>query len=223
MRKKASIIGAIVGIALVIGIVIIGVGKSRGTPEWLSVREHILPQFTTADLKQKEDIITTVFSKDVDIGYVVDVGTRYQFVSQEELDIWEVDQEALHDTAMRNLDKRSKNIKVEVAEAAEKDPTATYVIVELDDGFSAVRLLSTGVRKAIAREVGDEYIAAIPTRDFLIFWHKDFPIFDAFANQVQQEFDAEQDYPLTPTLFLVNQYGIQPVKRVAEEDLTEEV
>ncbi|MDP7069075.1 MAG: hypothetical protein QF815_00985, partial [Candidatus Peribacteraceae bacterium] len=62
----------------------------------------------------------------------------------------------------------------------------------------------------------DEYYAAIPTRDFLIVWHKDFPLADAFAGQVQTEYETEQEYPLTPNLFLVNSYGIQPLMKVSK-------
>ena len=220
MKNKAPIIGGAVAVIIAIGIVIAVVQGSRGAPEWIAIRDNVLPQFTTTDLKIKESIITRSFSPQIDIGFVVEADTLYQFISQEELDIWKIDEDTLYDTALRNLDKRSQNINVEVAEAAESDPTAMYVIVELDDGFSAVRLLSAGVRKAIAREVGNEYIAAIPTRDFLIFWHKDFPIFDAFAQQVRTEYETEEDYPLTPDLFRVNKYGIQPVKVAPKEEPT---
>jgi|GEM_PF-994551 len=213
MKKKVYIaISTILALAIAGAIVFTIVQKGRGTPEWISVRNDVLPQFTSVHLKETTNIITIDFSSTVDIGFVVSKDSTYQFISQTELDLWKVTMDMVYETAMRNLDKRSQNINVEVAEAAEKDPTAKYVIVELGDGFSAVRLLSSNVRKAIAREVGDEYIAAIPTRDFLIFWHKDFPLFEAFSNQVQQEFLNEKEYPLTPDLFLINKQGIQPVQ-----------
>lgn len=221
MKNKVYIFGGLVGIIVMIGAIISLVQGSKGAPEWIAVRDNVLPQFTTTDLKLKESVITREFSPQVDIGFVVDAGQKYQFIGTEELTLWQIDEEMLYTTAMKNLDKRSQNINVDVAEAAEKDSTAKYVIVELDDGFSAVRILSSGVRKAIAREVGDEYIAAIPTRDFLIFWHKDFPIFDAFAQQVKREYESEKDYPLTPDLFRINKYGIQPVKVVPKEVVTE--
>ena len=219
MKTKVYIIVSTILALVITGVIVFTVfQKSRGTPEWIAVRNNILPQFAPADLKEKTDIITMGFSPTVDIGFVVSKDSTYQFISQAELNIWEVQMDMVYETAMRNLDKRSKNINVEVAEAAEKDPTARYVIVELDDGFSAVRLLSSNVRKAIAREVGDEYIAAIPTRDFLIFWHKEFPLFEAFSDQVKKEYRNETEYPLTSDLFVVNKQGIQPVK-LEERDL----
>ena len=193
------------------------VQKGRGTPEWIAVRNDIMPQFASTDLKSTTNILTMDFSPTVDIGFVISGESTYRFISQAELDIWKVNMDMVYETAMRNLDKRSRNINVEVAEAAEKDPTAKYVIVELDDGFSAVRLLSSNVRKAIAREVGEQYIAAIPTRDFLIFWHKDFPLFAAFSDQVKKEYLNEVQYPLTPNLFMVNKQGIQPVQLQEKE------
>ncbi len=220
MQNKGIIIGAGALTAIVIGITVAIAQGTKATDEWMNIRDLIMPQFTTTDLKEKEDIITMEFAPDIDIGFVVEANGLYQYISNNELEIWEVTEEQLYERAMKNLDNKSQNIKVEVAEIAEHDSTARYVIVELEDGFSAVRLLSSGVRKAIAREVGDEYIAAIPTRDFLIFWHKDFPIFDAFAKQVQMEFDAEEEYALTPHLFRVNKYGIQQVKVVKNEEDT---
>lgn len=218
MKKKFYIIiSTVLALAITGAIVYTIVQKGRGTPEWIAVRNDIMPQFASTDLKSTTNILTMDFSPTVDIGFVISGESTYRFISQAELDIWKVNMDMVYETAMRNLDKRSRNINVEVAEAAEKDPTAKYVIVELDDGFSAVRLLSSNVRKAIAREVGEQYIAAIPTRDFLIFWHKDFPLFAAFSDQVKKEYLNEVQYPLTPNLFMVNKQGIQPVQLQEKE------
>ena len=47
MKNKAYIIGGAVAVIIAIGIVIAVVQGSRGAPEWIAIRDNILPQFTT--------------------------------------------------------------------------------------------------------------------------------------------------------------------------------
>lgn len=203
---------ALVAVVLLIAGFAVTFHKNQNINEqWREVRERVLPQFIPAQNKTLIPLVTREFSSTVDIGFVIDGEEKYDFINPAMLASYEITAQKLYDTAMKNLDARSKNISVEVAQASEGDDSAKYVIVELDDGYAAVRMLSAGVRRAIARELGGEYIAAIPTRDFLIFWHKEFPLFEAFQKQVQVEFSAEKNYPLTATLFRVNQFGIQAV------------
>lgn len=218
-KKRSASIGIILIVLAVagVGIVTIATVGNSGSKEWRDVRGKIMPQFLQIEAK---DHITNVlwkpFSSQVAIGYVVDAGSKYEYIDTHMMEKWGVTQAMIEEQAMRNLDARSRNINVEVAESSEDDPNAKYVIVELDDGYSAARLLSAGVRKAIARELGDEYIAAIPTRDFLIFWHKEFPLFAAFSKQVETEYTEETEYPLTPAPFFVSKSGIEEMVRNEE-------
>lgn len=217
MLKKRSIsIGFIITALLIAGAVIVFLSGQEGSNEWREVQDRVLPQFMPVENKTQIPLVSKEFSEEVDIGFVIDAETKYQFIDPNMLETYGISEEQLYDTALDNLEAISKNISVEVAQASDEDETAKYVIVELDDGFAAARLLSAGVRRAIGRELGQEYIAAIPTRDFLIFWHRDFPLYDAFEKQVKVEFDAEEEYPLTAQSFLVNRYGIQAVEKVEE-------
>ncbi|MDA0376357.1 MAG: DUF1444 family protein [bacterium] len=210
MLKKRSTNIVLIGIVLVIASFALIFVSARKTEEgWRSVRGKVMLQLMPATHKDNIDVVHRPFITEVDVGVVIDADKKYQFVSTEILEQWGIDEDTLYAQASKNLDAISHNIKVEVAQASETDKTAKYVIVELDDGYAATRILSDGVRKAIARELGDSYIAAIPTRDFLIFWHKDFALFDAFSAQVQSEFDAEKEYPLTSTILFVDQNGVQ--------------
>ena len=210
MFRKQSTNIVLIGIILAVassGLIFI---SARNANEgWRNIRDDVVLQLMPATHKENIDVLHRPFISEVDVGVVIDAGTKYQFVNSVMLEEWNIDEDTLYAQASNNLDAISRNIKVEVAQASEEDETAKYVIVELDDGYAAARLLSDGVRKAITRELGESYIAAIPTRDFLIFWHKDFSLFDAFASQVQNEFDQEEDYPLTPTLLFVDSSGIQ--------------
>lgn len=214
-KKKSANVGIVAIILIITGVAITTASSNQSSSAWREVRGSIMPQFMPAAQKNAIDVLWKPFADDVDIGYVVSAGSKYEFIDATQLEEWGVTEVTLHDQAMRNLETRSRNINVEVAEASEVDPTTKYVIVELDDGFAAARLLSPGVRKAISRELGEEYIAAIPTRDFLIFWHKDFPLFDAFAKQVETEYQADTEYPLSPRPFHVSRNGIEQMVRNA--------
>ena len=208
-KKNSTNIVLIAIILLIAGAAIIFLSARNTNSAWRNVRDNVLVQLMPATQKDLIDVIHRPFIANVDVGVVVDADTKYQFVSSEMLLLWGIDEDALYEQALKNLNAISRNIKVEVAQASDTDATAKYVILELDDGYAAARILSDGVRKAIARELGDGYVAAIPTRDFLIFWHKDFALFDAFAAQVQKEFDLEEDYPLTPMLLFIDSKGVQ--------------
>ncbi|MBM3230774.1 DUF1444 family protein [Candidatus Peregrinibacteria bacterium] len=178
---------------------------------WEAVQDSILPQLIPAENKTKVPLVVKPFLPDVDIGFVVDEETTYTFVDPGNLEEWSIDQDTLMETAMENLEDRSEDLNIEVAEAGE-GKEETYVIVEVDDGYSAVRLLSAAVRNAVSRELGDEFIAAVPTRDFLIFWHPSFSLGVQFTNQVRTEYDAEEKYKLSPELILVTPEGMQQLK-----------
>lgn len=186
-------------------------GKEK-TP-WEQAKERIMPQLIPVENKTLIPLVIKPFLPDVDIGFVIDREERYDFVDPGYLEQWGIDEDTLAEAAMQNLEERSKNLSLEVARLGDsKDPKDTYVIVELADGFSAVRLLSSRVRDAVKRELGDEYIAAIPHRDFLIFWHPSFPLGSQFLQQARKEYEEAKKYKLSPELVLVKREGMQQLK-----------
>ncbi|MDP6561778.1 MAG: DUF1444 family protein [Candidatus Peribacteraceae bacterium] len=218
LKKRSTNALAIAIILLIAGSALIFLSARKSSKGWRSVRDDIIVQLMPSTHKDKIDVIHRPFITDVDVGVVVDKETDYEFVSSVMLEAWNISEDVLYEQAMKNLNAISRNIKVEVAQASETDETAKYIIVELDDGYAAARILSDGVRKAISRELGEQYIAAIPTRDFLIFWHKEFTLFDAFAAQVQTEFSAETEYPLSPIPLFVDSNGVEEMEKVKSKE-----
>lgn len=212
MRKHWISI-TIVTLAVIATAVTLVIVHRRNVTTWEIVKANIMPEFMPAENKDKVPLIARPFSKDIDIGFVIDKELGYTFVDKGRLKEWNIDEETLARTAMENLETRSQNVNLEVDHVGEStSPEMTYVMLELKDGYSAVRLLSTAVRRAVVRELGDEYIAAIPTRDFLIFWNPKFALAEQFSKQIQKEYEEEPTYKLSPGLFLVNQKGIQKVE-----------
>lgn len=215
MLKKHSTTIVLVGIVAAVALTGFAFISAKNTNKvWRGMRDRVMLQLMPADYKEKiPDLIARPFTDDVDIGVVLDADKQYNFIQRPNLNGWNISEDMLYEQALKNLESISRGIKVEVAQANDNDPTAKYIIVELDDGYAAARIVSDNVRAAIARELGDEYVAAIPTRDFLIFWHKDFPLFDAFAKQVEAEYNAEKEYPLSPIPLFVKSTGIEQMIR----------
>ena len=212
-RPKYPLLAMIPGLLIVGGIVVFAMQNREGNDEWREVREHVLPQFMPATNTDRFNFVHDEFSTDVSIGYVVDHETTYDFIGPEMAAAWGVDEQTVKDQAIENLEERAKNLEMDVAFAGDvQTPQNTYIAVETADGYSAVLLLSARVRGAVKEELGAEYIAAIPHRDFLIFWHPDFPLTDAFLKQVALEYQSEDTYMLTPQPFGVTDNGIQPLE-----------
>lgn len=212
MKKK--ILFAVVG-ALII--VVLGFLISRnariGTAAYQDVRDLVRPQFMPVGNKEKIDVLAKSFSDDIDIGIVVDAPEKYTFVKPDDLKTWGVTEQQLYDQALKNLETISKDTKVQLYQSGTEEK-GKYILLELPDGYTAARLLSPTIRKTVASELGDTYLAAIPTRDFMIFWREDFPFAAEFLKQVNDEYTAETKYPLSPNLFVISPAGIQPVKAV---------
>lgn len=183
-----------------------------GTKEWREVQPSVLPQLMPGNNKKQAPLVYTEISRDIDVGYVIDREKSYDFIMQDSLAAWEIDAKTLHKTAMRNLEKLAETTEIQFADS-EETPGGRYAIIETSDGYAAARILSEEIRKKMREYLGEEYVAAVPVRDFLIFWHKDFPLAGQFMEQVEKEYAAEEIYRLTPRLFLITDEGMTPLTK----------
>jgi len=213
MNKKLlmSMVGVVVLVLL--GLAIFALTKKEGTAAWQEVHSRVFLQFMPVANKEQIDIVAKDFSEELDIGVVIDEPERYVFVKSNDLIVWEITEEQLYEQALQNLEELSKDTNVQLFQSGEEEK-GKYILLELPDGYTAIRLLTENVRRLVAKELGNTFFAAVPTRDFLIFWREDFPYGVEFLEQVRVEFAAEEKYPLSPNLFKVSPAGIQPVKVV---------
>jgi|TARA_B100002003_G_C14083551_1_gene521245 uncharacterized protein YtpQ (UPF0354 family) len=183
----------------------------KGNADWKEEKASIMPQLMEGNLKRRLPmIVNKEISRELDIGYVVDYEKGYDFIMQYHLEDWGIDADTLHKKAMSNLEKRSRNTEIQIAEA-EESKNGRYAIVETGDGYDAVRLLSPSIQKQMRDYLGDEYVAAVPIRDFLIFWHREFSLTGQFIEQVENEYAAGEKNKLTPRMFLVTKEGLEPL------------
>jgi len=198
------------GLTIIVLLAVVGAGiymNAQTSPFWRAYRKNIMPQLMPVEHKEKMSVVFRPFSKKVDIGYVLDDGDQYHFVMKEQFAAWGISQEELHKKALKNLEKLTQDSDIAIT----KMEGATYAITEVLDGYAAARILLPSFRQRLVEELGEPFVAAIPTRDFLIAWPKDFPLHDQFGNQVIKEFKAEEDYPLSPNPFIVTKETVTPV------------
>lgn len=195
MQKKLVIPSAIAAIAI-LAVSFALLQKPAGTEEWQGVQSRIYPQLTRVSTKTILPLVYTEFTKDLDIGYVIDKETSYDFIMQENLARWSVTKDDVHKAAMKNLEKLANDTTFDVGVAGE-NADEHFVIIETTDGYAAARILSPSIRKRIADEIGSPFAAAIPVRDFLIAWPNEFSIGYQFVEQVEKEYKAGGEYKLS--------------------------
>ena len=210
MQKKALYGG--IGAAAVLLVLAVFLAKRGDTGNWDRIRGQVLPELVPAENKFKIPIVAEEFVPGVDIAYVLDYAKNYNFIYREKLAEWGISEEKLKQQAMRNLEELVKETEIQMAradKAGEQAGNAMYGIIETVDGYAAARILSPRIRRAMADHLSLPFIAAIPVRDFLIFWPTDFAFFDDFEKQIREEFGKAETYALTPNLLKVTAKGVE--------------
>ena len=163
---------------------------------------RVYPQLTRVSTKTVLPLVYDAFTKDLDIGYVLDKDTSYDFIMQESLARWQITPEILRKAALKNID--ALETEFDIGTAGENG-SEHYVIIETADGYAASRIVSPSMRKRIAKELGSPYAVAIPVRDILIAWPAEFSIGHQFVEQVEKEYQAGGNYKLTSKVHRVTQ------------------
>jgi uncharacterized protein YtpQ (UPF0354 family) len=142
------------------------------------------------------------FLADLIIAYVIDEPGSVAYINEKHLERWQIDEAALHDQAVENLARRTR-------EAGNYTATGTgaqrIIVFNTQDGFDATRLLLPALLNEWRTQFPSRMVIGIPNRDFLIcFSDADRTVLANVAQQVQ--FDAAQrDHGLTDQLFtLIN-------------------
>ena len=74
---------------------------------------------------------------------------------------------------------------------------------EVEDNFTAVRILLPPIQEALKRELGDEFFVSLPCRDWMLCWNKNQSaewqqrnIADALENFRSDEYSLTPDIPV---------------------------
>ncbi|HWQ14666.1 MAG TPA: DUF1444 family protein [Roseiflexaceae bacterium] len=138
------------------------------------------------------------FLADLIITYVIDEKSSVAFINEEQLDRWGVAAQDLHNLAVENLRRRTRE---GVRYTAVGEGEERLFIYSSGDGYDATRLLLTEVLAEWARAVQGRLVVGIPNRDFLIaLGDANQDILRAVAAQVQAD-ATQREHGLTDQLF----------------------
>jgi uncharacterized protein YtpQ (UPF0354 family) len=152
--------------------------------------------------------LQTPFSEHVSIGAVLDLGMSVSYVRPEDLERWQVKEDALFKRAIQNLEMLSLDIELHTQPAG-GEGVGYFLAVTEGDSYDAARLLLPGFRKRIADKLGEPFLAAVPNRDFLVCWSTEYSHGAAFAKKVEEDFNT-QPYPLSPKVYLAFVDRVEP-------------
>jgi uncharacterized protein YtpQ (UPF0354 family) len=166
---------------------------------WAEAQTKVLLQLMPASHRQMVPLIHYPLTADVEIGVVIDLPRAYSYVREKDLARWGITPAQLYETALQNLERASAELAFQYVDGPEH-----FLIVATRDSFDAARLLLPGIRSYVVEELGGLCLAAIPNRDFLIFWSAgNSANFNQIVRmQVQRDFET-QPYALTPKVFAV--------------------
>ena len=165
----------------------------------------VVPQFFPAHwLEDSPDIAFTDFSSCIRIGYVIRGDGQYSYLHRDELAKAGLTLCELHSTALHNLHSLTP-IHFSVA----KTPGGSEAFLgDTDDNFRAARILLPEVHEALVGELGEEYFAAIPCRDWFFCWSKQQAHEWQARNISQARSDfLDDDYRLTPDILWRSKTG----------------
>jgi hypothetical protein len=173
---------------------------------WADVQEKVLLQLMPVSHRQMVPLVYYPLSPEVEIGVVVDLPTAYSYVREKDLAHWGVTPEQLYEVGLRHLERTSAELAFQYVDGPEH-----FMIVETKDSFDAARLLLPRIRRFVIEELGEPCLAAVPNRDFLIFWSvSNSANFNQLVRaQVRHDFET-QPYALTAKIFIVTTDSVVP-------------
>ena len=172
-------------------------------------RQRILVLFLRMDAHLPADIIRRPILGTLGVGYVLEVGEAFRWVTQQDLEHDSVSPEELHRVALRNLERSCNRLVIETpVTAVEEDERVVYFNTR--DGFDAARLLVPSFYQRFARRFAEEdLLVGIPTRDTLIMVGAlDQPHAELLAWRTGSDY-AMQAFPLLDTLVRVTDAGLE--------------
>ncbi len=160
------------------------------------LESSVLPQFFPAHwLESAPDMVFSEFPSRIRIGYVVRGEGGYWYVMRQHLEESGLALQALHNAAVLNL----QDLPTPSWYVASTPGGPEAWLSDTVDNFNAARLLLPSLQQALAAELGEPFLAAIPCRDWHICW--------SFAQDAEWQSKniaeaakiyREDDYNLTP-------------------------
>jgi hypothetical protein len=161
-------------------------------------RNRLLPQIMSPAIAAGTNNVRIAFAGGLFAGIVADDARAYMYLMGGTLEKWGVSKEEIFEIALKNLDSRSRDLKLQEFKRGD----TTFIAVSAGDGYDAARVMLPGLRKVLGARLGFPFSFGVPNRDFLICW-------SALGGEASRQFVHErlkddfehQPHPLSPSVF----------------------
>ena len=171
---------------------------------WSAIRSEIYPVLVPRSLAatQSATIIQEEWMNDLILCY--QVNSRTTLISMEDCRLWGVDQETLHEHALGNLARGTRELNM----TGGRCENYTLFSFPVDHPLNAVRILLPLVQKHLRPHLGNNFYMAVPDRDVLLaFACDDEETLKWFRHQVELRY-TNAGNPLSNKLFLITPDGV---------------
>ncbi|XHC26237.1 DUF1444 family protein [Phycisphaerales bacterium ac7] len=152
------------------------------------------------------------FVNDTVIVFVIDLPNMTVSVTTEQMLRWGKTAEDLEEVARRNLDEYAPALEFK---SLESDEGGKAILLSIQDGYDASRLLLSSLFRTLAPEFGGDFMVATPSRDMFLAIPANEPGFiNEVSGKVEEDFNR-LPYPITDRLFYVCRDGIAGTSRKA--------
>jgi len=175
-----------------------------------AVKSRLRPVLVPRDYANQYELAARPFAGDIVEVLVID-GRSTRYLRSEDLKAWQTELAPLLQPAEAALWRDSQALKLEAKTPADPSKPGKFLALATLDGYDAARLAVREMRAALAAELGYPYYVAVPNRDFLVAWSKDYAFAEQFAQKARRDFGI-QSYPLSPSVYRVEPDAVEVVK-----------
>ncbi len=188
---------------------------SVGNMPWEMAAARIMPRIQPVSIFEhlSEELVAHVpFVNDTVIVFVIDLPNMTVSVTTEQMLRWGKTAEDLEEVARQNLDEYAPTLEFK---SLESDEGGKAILLSIQDGYDASRLLLSSLFRTLAPEFGGDFMVATPSRDMFLAIPANEPGFiSEVSGKVEEDFNR-LPYPITDRLFYVCRDGIAGTSRKA--------
>ncbi len=187
----------------------VGEGMPDDPTDFESTKDRIfpaiLPDAFIATLGTS--IVSQPLMNGVHIAYALDHDRTISYLPQSVFEDWGMELDAVHETALENLVKKSHQINAHAAKDSED--RVSLILFQTMDGYDAARILLPTLHERLKGMLGSPFCAGIPNRDILLCFRSDDETVERLKKQIGRDF-RQQPHQITSDLFLITPDGIAP-------------
>ncbi len=175
---------------------------------WEMAKNKIMPRIQPVsifDHLSEEMVAHVPYVNDTIVVFVIDMPYMTVSVTTEQMIRWGLGADDLEHVARANLRRYTPDLEFRPLESNEG---GRALVLSLQDGYDASRLLLEDLFPRLAPELGGNFLVACPSRDMVLAMTANPDLFvDRVRERVEQDF-ARLPYPITDRLFYVTMDGV---------------